>query len=70
MTRTSSRTVGTVEALLILSEWPPREEYLVDSALPETSTRKSNPAKVYDELSWTLIGLVGVYRADQTVSVH
>ena len=59
--RTSSRTIGTVEAFLILSEWPPRAEYLMDSVLPRASSSgdRPNPAKVYDDLSWTLIGLVG-----------
>ena len=62
MHRTSSRTIGTVEAFLILSEWPPRAEYLMDSVLPRASSSgdRANPAKVYDDLSWTLIGLVSV----------
>ena len=64
--RTSSRTIGTVEAFLILSEWPPRAEYLMDSVLPRASSSgdRPNPAKVYDDLSWTLIGLVSVVVVD------
>jgi len=63
MGETSSRTIGTVEAFLILSEWPPRAQYLFDSVVPQTgaaasSSKDTNPCKVYDDLSWTLIGLV------------
>ncbi|WVQ73281.1 hypothetical protein IAR50_002849 [Cryptococcus sp. DSM 104548] len=54
---TSARTIGTVEALLILSEWPPIPS-LITPSTPTTSPRRPpNPCTIYDDASWTLIGL-------------
>jgi len=54
------RTIGTVEGLLVLSEWPPRAMLLRDPV--GTSGSVSSPptaCKLFDDLTWTLTGLVG-----------
>lgn len=51
------RTIGTVEALLVLSEWPPRALLLKDPSRPRASTL-SSACKLFDDLAWTLTGLV------------
>ncbi|WWC86561.1 uncharacterized protein L201_001438 [Kwoniella dendrophila CBS 6074] len=71
MGETSSRTIGTVEALLILSEWPPRALLLSDTSInvaPNFNKRPVNPCKVYDDLSWTMIGLA--VRISQELGLH
>nr|XP_018265113.1 uncharacterized protein I303_01473 [Kwoniella dejecticola CBS 10117]OBR87271.1 hypothetical protein I303_01473 [Kwoniella dejecticola CBS 10117] len=71
MGETSSRTIGTVEALLILSEWPPRALLLSDNSINVASTSgktPANPCKVYDDLSWTMIGLA--VRISQELGLH
>ncbi|KAK6903377.1 hypothetical protein I203_106880 [Kwoniella mangroviensis CBS 8507] len=71
MGETTSRTIGTVEALLILSEWPPRAMLLSDSNVisePNSHRGPANPCKVYDDLSWTMIGLAT--RIAQELGLH
>nr|XP_019008159.1 uncharacterized protein I206_06714 [Kwoniella pini CBS 10737]OCF46940.1 hypothetical protein I206_06714 [Kwoniella pini CBS 10737] len=71
MGETSSRTIGTVEALLILSEWPPRALLLSDNSINvalHPSKSPGNPCKVYDDLSWTMIGLA--VRISQELGLH
>nr|XP_019046802.1 hypothetical protein I302_03405 [Kwoniella bestiolae CBS 10118]OCF25732.1 hypothetical protein I302_03405 [Kwoniella bestiolae CBS 10118] len=71
MGETSSRTIGTVEALLILSEWPPQAMLLSDNSVkvePNLHRRPANPCKVYDDLSWTMVGLAA--RIAQELGLH
>ncbi|WWC60242.1 uncharacterized protein I303_102808 [Kwoniella dejecticola CBS 10117] len=53
-------TIGIVEALLILSEWPPEPATLIDTGLldvPEDGMERSSPCKLYDDVSWALTGM-------------
>ncbi|KAL1412226.1 hypothetical protein Q8F55_003237 [Vanrija albida] len=62
-------TIGTVEGLLVLSEWPPRAPVLRDPASTSSSTRSPPSAtKQFDDLSWKLTGLA--VRIAQELSLH
>ncbi|CAK9787158.1 unnamed protein product [Cutaneotrichosporon oleaginosum] len=61
------RTIGTVEALLVLSEWPPRALLLKDPSRARASTL-SSACKLFDDLAWTLTGLA--LRIAQEISLH
>ncbi|BEI83827.1 hypothetical protein CcaverHIS002_0404310 [Cutaneotrichosporon cavernicola] len=61
------RTIGTVEALLVLSEWPPRALLLKDPSRARASTL-SSACKLFDDLAWTLTGLA--LRIAQELSLH
>ncbi|GMK58645.1 hypothetical protein CspeluHIS016_0600870 [Cutaneotrichosporon spelunceum] len=61
------RTIGTVEALLVLSEWPPRALLLKDPSRARASTA-SSACKLFDDLAWTLTGLA--LRIAQELSLH
>jgi hypothetical protein len=62
VSRAHLRTIGTVEAMLILSEWPPRAMLLEDTSFlsPEEQGNKSNASacKHQDDVAWNLVGLV------------
>ncbi|WWC95609.1 hypothetical protein V866_002474 [Kwoniella sp. B9012] len=53
-------SIGIVEALLIMSEWPPEPSVLIDTGLLETLQGPndwSSPCKLYDDVSWALTGM-------------
>ncbi|WVW87145.1 hypothetical protein I302_109202 [Kwoniella bestiolae CBS 10118] len=53
-------SIGTVEALLILSEWPPEPSALSDTGLLDPfqeQNDRSSPCKLYDDVSWALTGM-------------
>lgn len=59
--RSNCRTIGTVEAMLILSEWPPSVMFMEDKVgASSRRDRKSSVSacKQQNDIAWTLVGLV------------
>ncbi|KLT42269.1 hypothetical protein CC85DRAFT_328331 [Cutaneotrichosporon oleaginosum] len=65
MGSSSMRTIGTVEALLILSEWPPRSMLVEDSV---GDACPSSACKHQDDVAWTNVALA--VRIAQEVGLH
>ncbi|GMK54780.1 hypothetical protein CspeluHIS016_0113660 [Cutaneotrichosporon spelunceum] len=65
MGSSAMRTIGTVEALLILSEWPPRSMLVEDCVGPACP---SSACKHQDDVAWTNVALA--VRIAQEVGLH
>ncbi|BEI80306.1 hypothetical protein CcaverHIS002_0108350 [Cutaneotrichosporon cavernicola] len=65
MGSSAMRTIGTVEALLILSEWPPRSMLVEDSV---GDACPSSACKHQDDVAWTNVALA--VRIAQEVGLH
>lgn len=62
------RTIGTVEALLVLSEWPPRSMLMEDTAFSPPETYATSACKHQDNVAWTNVALA--VRIAQEVGLH
>lgn len=62
------RTIGTVEALLILSEWPPRSILMEDTVFGPSETYSASACKRQDDVAWTNVALA--VRIAQEVGLH
>ncbi len=65
MGSSAMRTIGTVEALLILSEWPPRSMLVEDGV---GNSCPSSACKHQDDVAWTNVALA--VRIAQEVGLH
>lgn len=65
----SMRTIGTVETLLILSEWPPRLMLVEDNVFP-LGERIVSACKHQDDVAWTNVALVGCWEILLTQAVR
>ncbi|WWC92459.1 uncharacterized protein L201_007417 [Kwoniella dendrophila CBS 6074] len=61
-------SIGIVEALLVLSEWPPEPSALVDSGILDLAQDRLSPCKLYDDVSWALTGMA--VRIAQTLDLQ
>ena len=60
--RRSLQTIGSIEALLLLAEWPPLSHLLSDISGPGRGRARSTDllesSRIFDDSSWATIGMV------------
>lgn len=62
------RSIGSVEALLILSEWPPRSMLVEDTVAAPSEGCSISACKHQDDVAWTNVALA--VRMAQEVGLH